>query len=341
MMNPARSLARQFLRRSPLTLLLVGLAVSGLDFALLCAAALRESVLYMDQGIGLLNNYGLLSTVIGNAFSLFVVKKYYECVSSIRSSEAVVDTKFIKPSLATLSNMIEMHGRAGFLVGGFILAGAIFWLGNVAFHIFGNPEIKWGHKVFDSTDHPLSFVASRVHNLYTYLLIMPFVGHVMIVTTCQLKQAIKFGSDKKALKYDLLNPDQRGGFGFVDNAHIAFNAVVALIYVQFTLHLLTFKMNPEHIIGYIILTVTLIGINWVFLGDIYAKIRTLRFESLNELKHRVFDEKLNFDVLKYCLEQKTSIFSTATVAIKTAGIIIPLIVKTWPYSQSIYQSLRK
>jgi hypothetical protein len=342
MRNPARALAKQFLDRNPVTLLLAGLIVSLLDFALLCAAAVRESVLRIDQGVGLLDNHGLLSTLIGNAFSLFIVKKYYECVRSMKKSEAVVNPKvIIDPSLSTLSSMIEMRdGRARFLIRGLIITGAIVWLANVAFHVFGNPEIKWGYKVFDSIDHPLSFVASRLHNLYTWLLIMPFVGHVMVVTTFQLRQVIKAASDKNALKYDLLNPDQRGGFGFIDNAHIAFNLVVALIYVQITLHFLTFRMNPEHIIGYIILTLALIGINWVFLGDIYAKIKALKFASLNELKHRVFDDKLNFDVLKYCLEQKTSIFSTATVAIKTAGFIIPLIVKAWPYTQRIYQSLR-
>jgi hypothetical protein len=41
--------------------------------------------------------------------------------------------------------------------------GTAFWLSNIGFHLFGNPEIRWGRKVFDSPDHWLSFLASRLH----------------------------------------------------------------------------------------------------------------------------------------------------------------------------------
>ena len=287
-------------------------------------------MLYIDQGVGLLNNYGLLSTVIGNAISLYVLKKYYDGVCSIRTSKAVVKVEFIEPSLSTLTAMIEMQGRYWLVMRRLVFIGALAWMVNVGFHLFGDPEVRWAHRVFDSLDHPLTFAASRFHNLYTWLLIMPFVGHVMIVTTFQLRRAISSASQANALKYDLLNPDQRGGFGFVDNAHIAFNVVVALIYIQTTLHIVTFeRMNADHIIVYSILTLALLGINWIFLGDIYAKIKVLRLEALNELKDRVFDDKLNFDVLKYCLEQKPSALSVETLAIKAAGLVIPGIVKLW------------
>lgn len=236
----------------------------------------------------------------------------------------------IESSLSTLTEMIKMRERYWLVMGRLVFIGALAWLANVAFHVFGNPEVRWGHKVFDSIDHPLSFTASRLHNLYTWLVIMPFVGHVMIVTTLQLRRAMRTAFWESALKYDLLNPDERGGFGFVDNAHIAFNVVAALVYVQITLHIETFeRMNAEHIIGYSILTLMLIGTNWIFLGDIYGKIKALRFESLNELKDRVFDDKLNFEVLKYCLEQKTRLVSVEAVAIKAAGIVIPAVIKLW------------
>lgn len=327
-MNPAWVVANQFLRRSPMILLVVGVAVSGLDFLLLYVAAAKESVLYIDQGVGLLDNLGLLSTVIGNAISLYVVRKYYDYVCSIRDNKAVVNTKVINPSLSRLRAMIRMHGRSMLVILILVAVGASVWTSNVVSHVLYDPQLRWGHKVFDSRDHPLTFAASRFHNLYTWLLIMPFVVHVMIVTTFQLRRMIATAYRKKALKYDLLNPDQRGGFGFVDNAHIAFNLIVALIYVQITMHTVTFeRMNADHRIGYFILTLTLIGINWVFLGDIYEKIKALRFESLSKLKERIFEDKLNFEVLKYCMEQKISAFSLETIAIKAAGIMIPLIAR--------------
>src|ERR1044071_208860 len=106
MMAPIRVLTNQFLRRSPMLLLIVGIAVSGLDFLLLYAAAAKESVLHLPQGVGLLDNLGLLSTVMGNAVSLYVVRKYYDYVCAIRDSDAVVNIRVIKPALSRLRVMI-------------------------------------------------------------------------------------------------------------------------------------------------------------------------------------------------------------------------------------------
>jgi len=328
MANPARALAKQFMRRNPMILLGVGIVVSVFDFLFLYMAAAKESVLYIDKGVGLLDNLGLLSTIIGNAISLYVVRKYYDYVCAIKVSKAVVNIKVIKPSLSRLRAMIGMQGRAVLIMLIGVVLGAYAWTSNVVSHVRYDPQIRWGHKVFDSPDHPLSFTASRLHNLYTWLLILPFVAHVMIVTTFQLRRMIAAACRKKGLRYDLLNPDRRGGFGFIDNAHIAFNFVVALIYVQVTMHIVTFeRMNPDHFVLYIFLTVALIGFNWLFLGDISVKIKALRFDSLNELKDRIFDHKLNFAVLKYCMEQKDSAFSLESIAIKVAGIIIPPLAK--------------
>jgi hypothetical protein len=325
--KPVRIVTKQFLCRSSMTLLGFGLVVSGIDSLFLYIAASREGVLHIDKGVGLLNNLGLISTVAGNAISLYAVRKYYDHVCAIRVSEAVVDIKPIKPALVRFTAMIRGHKRFLSILIILVVVGAALWTSNVMSHVLYDPQVRWGHKVFDSRDHPLSFIASRFHNLYTWLVILPFVVHVMIVTTFHLRRMITLAYEKKALKYDLLNPDERGGFRFVDNALTAFNLVVALIYVQITLHILTFeKINPDHAIGYGLLTVALIGINWFFF-DIYEKIKTLRFESLNELKDRIFDDKLNFDVLKYCMEQKSSLFPFETIAIKAVGIIIPPLAK--------------
>ena len=75
--NPLRALAQQFIYRSPMTLLAVGVAISMADFGILYAAAVREGVLRMSPGVGLLNNYGLFSTTVGNAVLLYTAKKYY------------------------------------------------------------------------------------------------------------------------------------------------------------------------------------------------------------------------------------------------------------------------
>lgn len=343
MVNPVRALAEQFVRRSPMTLLAFSIAFSLVDFAALYSAAAREGVLHISEGIGLLNNYGLFSTILGNAVFLYVAKKYYDSIYSMGTSKAVAKTAPIKKALSALTDMITMrreHRRWVYLM---IVVGAIAWLLNVKFHVIDNPEVKWGQKVFDSPDHPLTFIASRLHNLYTWLIVLPLLAHVMISTSIQLRRAIAAASREGALMYDLLNPDQRGGFGFVDKANIVFNVVAALVYLQITMHIETFeRMNAEHVISYFTLTVLLVMINRIFLGDIYATIKTLRLESLNEVKDKVYnDDQLSFEILKYCYERRVSALSIINFVIKASAIVIPGVLKLWPVGESIQRSLRK
>jgi hypothetical protein len=333
MLNPARALAKQMVRRSANTLLALGIAVSLVDFLVLYGAASKEGVLHVSDGIGLLNNYGLFSTIVGNAIFLYVAKNYYDSICSAKTSKAVVKAEPIESSLSTLTVMIEMEGRYQFLIYLLIIIGAAFWLSNVGYHVFGDPEIRWGHKVFDSTDHPLTFTASRLHNLFTWLVILPFLGHVVIYSSIQLRQTIAMASRQGALTYDLLNPDQRGGFAFVDKATIAFNVVIALVYIQITLHIGTFaKMNPEHVIAYLSLTLMLIGINRMFLNDIYGTISTLKHESLNKVKDNVLkDDKLSFEILKYCYERRISASSIVNFIINPGAIVVSGLIKFWPF----------
>lgn len=332
MVNPVRGLAEQFLRRSPTTLLAFAFVLSLVDFLALYAAAAKEGVLCVSGGIGLLNNYGLFSTIIGNAIFLYAARKYYDSVCSIRTSNAVVNTALINKSLSRLTAMIKMHRKHRFSMYLLVTIGALFWLSNVGFHVIGNPEVRWGHKVFDSPDHPLTFLASRLHNFYTWLIIMPLVGHVVIYSSVQLRQAIKIASRDGALTYDLLNPDKRGGFVFVDKAAIAFNVVIALVYIQVTMHVETFAtVNTEHFIAYIALTVLLVGINRMFLGSIYGTIKTLRLESLNEVKNKVYmNDKMSFEILKYCYEQRVSASSILNFMVNPGAIVVSGIVKIWP-----------
>jgi hypothetical protein len=311
----------------------MGLALSVFDFGTLYFAAESEGVLHIKGGIGLLNNFGLISTLVGNAVSLYLAKKYYEGVGSIRTSKAVIGSStYIEKELSVLGAMVKMRGRYRLLIYGFIVVGIMSWLSNVSGHIFDNPRVRWGHKVFDSPDHPFTFIASRLHNIYTWIIIVPFLAHVMIYCSFQLKKALKAASGEGALTYDVLNPDRRGGFAFVDNANILFNSVIALTYIQVTLHIETFeKMNPEHMIAYVTLTVILVIVNRLFLGDIYTTIKTLRLEALNKVKNKVYqDDKLSFEILKYCYERRLGFLSVANFVIKAAAIVIPGVVKAWP-----------
>ncbi|HXM49571.1 MAG TPA: hypothetical protein VN956_17140 [Pyrinomonadaceae bacterium] len=327
-----RYLVKQFLDQSPTALLGFGIAVSLIDSIALYGAAAKDDVLHITQGVGLLNNYGLFSTIAGNAISFYLARKYYDCVCSIRTSKAISKSAPVESSLSKLTTIIQLHGRYRFLLYGLATLGALCWLSNLGTHVFGNPEVRWGHKVFDSPDHPLSFFASRLHNFYTWLIIMPFVGHVIFFSSLQLKRAMAIATSQGAVNYDLLNPDQRGGFGFVDKANIVFNVIVVLVYIQITLHIETFaKMNTEHVIGYVILTLFLIGINRMFLGGIYGTIKTLRLKSLDRMKEKAYnDDKQSFEILKYCYERRTSTTSIVSFLINPGAIVVSGIIKLWP-----------
>jgi hypothetical protein len=331
MVNPARALAKQFVRRSPTTLLGIGVALSLVDFLAFYIATVRDGVLQISHGVGLLNHYGLFSTIIGNAISLYAVKKYYDGVCSIRDSKAVDDHEVVKKPLKDLKDMVELSGKYQLIMYFFLLLGTYFWASNFATHVFGDPAAKWGN-VFDTVDHPWSFVVSRLHNFYSWMIIMPLTVHVMICSSIQLKRAMSIALSKGVLTYDLLNPDQRGGFGFVDRSLLAFNVISALVYVEVTMHIQTFaRLNIEHIVDYVILTLLLIGVNRMFFADMYATIKRLRLESLNKVKEKVFkNDELSFEILKYCYERRVRTLSVANFLVQASAIAIPGIVKFWP-----------
>ncbi|HKP46779.1 MAG TPA: hypothetical protein VJT50_09275 [Pyrinomonadaceae bacterium] len=331
MVNPARVLAKQFIRSSPTTLLGIGVAVSLIDFAAFYAAAAKDGVFYIDRGIGLFTHYGLFSSLLGNAVSWYAAKKYFDGVCSIRISKAVVNSAVIEKPLEDLKDMVELRGKYQRIMYSFFLLGTYFWASNVGIHIFGDPLAKWG-QVFDNADHRWSFLVGRLHNIYSWMIVMPFVAHVVIWSSLQLRQTMKIASDKSVLSYDLLNPDQRGGFGFIDNSLFAFNIVVALVYVEIALHNETFgRLNLEHIVDYIILTGLLIGINRMFFANMYATIRKLRVRSLNRLKDEVFrNNQLSFEILKYCYQPRIRTLSVANFLVQATAIAIPGIIKYWP-----------
>jgi hypothetical protein len=324
MANPARALSKQFVRRSPTTLLGIGIALALVDLVTLYTAASWEGVLYISQGVGLLNHYGIFSTILGNAISLYAAKKYYEGVCSIRDSKAVVDRAVVEKPLKELTTMIELCGKYRYIMYFLVVLGTLFLVSNAAIHVFGNPVARWG-LVFDSLDHPWSFVGGRLHNVYTWVFIMPFVVHVVICSSIQLRRAMAVASNKGALQYDLLNPDQRGGFGFIDNSLLAYNVIAALVYIEITMHIETFsRLNLEHVFDYLILTALLVGVNKMFFADMYAAVRRLRLESLNRVKDEVFkNNSLSFEILKYCYERRIRTLSVANFLIQAGTIAAP------------------
>jgi hypothetical protein len=328
--NPARAAAKLFVRLSPIKLLGIGVGLALIDFIAIYLAAARDGVLQIEQGVGLFNHYGLFATIFGNAISLYAAKKYYDGVCSISSSKAVVDNVVVQEPLDELSAMVELHGKYKFFRY-LLLLGVLFWLANIGVQVLGDSVAKWG-LVLDSKEHPWSFVVGRLHLFYSWIIIMPFVAHVMICSSIQLRKALTAAERQSVLKYDLLNPDQRGGFGFIDKSLLAFNILIALVYVEVTLHIETFsRLNVEHIVDYAILTLLLVGINKMFFADMYATVKKLRIDALNKVKDEVFrNDTLSFEILKYCYERRIRPLSVANFLIQASAIAVPGVIKFWP-----------
>jgi hypothetical protein len=144
---------------------------------------------------------------------------------------------------------------------------------------------------------------------------------------------VKFAIEKEALQYDLLNPDHRGGFLFIEKAHVLFNVLIAVAYVQITLHIGTFeRMNVEHYLTYGLATLLLIGGNRIFLGDVYSKIDRVRTEALNKTKENVYkNDALSFEILKYCYEHRSNHFSLLNFVTKATAIAVSIGPKLLPF----------
>jgi hypothetical protein len=333
MVNPMKAALDQFVKTSPTMLLGAGIAVSLLDFLVLYGAAVHDRVLNVPGGIGLFQDYGLFSTLIGNAVFIYLARAYYNAVRSFRNSNAVINDRPVSQALSVLTAMIRMKRQYRFLIYMFIVIGSAAWVSNTAFQVFGNPEIRWGHKVFDSPDHMLTFLASRAHNVYTWMFIYPILAHVVLYTFVQLRWGVLEAARQRALRYDVLNSDHRGGFAFVEKAHIAFNLIVALAYIQVTIHIETFsRMNAEHLLTYIALTMLLIGVNRTFLSDMYTTLNDLKLEALNKVKDKALNgDNLSFEILRYCYERRVDTFGILNVLIKAGAIAVSVGVKLLPW----------
>jgi|ERR1700674_350731 len=339
MRDPLKLLAAGFARSSPVILLAAGIFVSVLQLVTFFGAARLEGTLFIKNGVGLLNNYGLLSTLVGNAVLPYLARLYYEYVCVFAESKAIKRAGVINDGLSKLKSMILLQGRFRFALYGLIFIGFAFWSANTSIHTFGDVEAHWGHKVFDSVDHPMGFYLNRLNNFYTWMIVLPFCGHVMIFCTIQLVRTVTAAADRKAVIYDLLNPDRCGGFVSIEQAHVVLNLVIAIVYIQITLHTGTFvRMNAEHTIAYAAATLVLLFGNTMFLGSIYQRVKKLRLDALNERKKRVYrNDALSLEILKFFYEHRRSRFMAVNFATKAVAIAVPALVKVAP---ALFESSR-
>jgi hypothetical protein len=331
MRSPLKRFAVQFVEQNPLVLLLGGTAISLLASTVLFSVARHEGVLRIRGGVGFLQNYGLLSTLLANAVLPYLTRLYYDQVGAISRSAITVHGSVIQKEMLALNAMVKLEGEYARMLYFFIFIGLTFCISNASLHILGNSELRWGF-VFDSLAHKGSFLVNRINNVYTWALLIPFCGYVVIVSSIQLARAIRKSAQDQSIKYDLLNPDRHGGFASVERTHVIFNLLLAIVYLQIVLYTTTFStVNFEHVLSYIGITLVFLFGNNLFLGDTYRQIKRLKVEALNACKDRVYSgDNLQFQILKYCYDHRPSLFSAVNLATKAVTVIISLAVKLAP-----------
>ncbi|MGT2435830.1 hypothetical protein ACU4GH_08140 [Bradyrhizobium betae] len=313
-------------------LLGIGLFISVAQFVTFYAAARSEGVLVIRGGVGFLNNLGLLATICANAVLPYLVRQLYENAVAFADSRAVKNRSIIDDGNANLRAIILHEGRYRFAGYGLVFVGFAFWTANTGIHLLGNAQEHWGHKVFDSIDHPIDFCLNRLNNVYAWMIVLPLCSYVAIFSAAQLVKSVDVATHQGALAYDLLNPDRCGGFASVERAHLITNVILAVLYVLIALHTETFaRMNPEHALAYAAATLVLLFGNTIFIGSIGRHVRKLRTAALNEQKDRVYkNDALSLEILKFYYDHSRTRFQFGSILTKAVAIGIPAILKAAP-----------
>lgn len=331
---------RWFTESSPLTILIVSTLIAVIEAAGLYFAARQDGVLYMENGVGLFQHPGMASNLIGNALLPFLARLYYSYAFSVESKELYMSNADITADVLRFKKIINLEkpelsilGRTWGFSTLYIMAfiGLVFWASNTSFHVYGMVLEHWGTLAFDTTNHPWSFVANRINNFYTWLIVYPVCIHVFIWATSCINRVLQKASEEKIATYDLLNPDRCGGFCAFEGASVTFVIAIAIGYVQLAMHTGTFQFNTEHLLGGLIATILLLWGNSMFLGRGYAIIKKLKTAALNEQKEKVYaGEALSLDVIKYFNDTYEKGFYIANFAVKVSAILISVGTKLLP-----------
>lgn len=307
MVDPLKGLARGYIRRSPQTWLIVTALIAVLQGLLFLYAGMRDGVLLIPGGIGLLQNYGLWANLAGNVAFAYFARKYYAEVVSISSADVIEKTDGIRSEISKLTSMACAEGRYRYLLYIFSFIGLSFWLSNTSLHVFGFSEIHWGHQVFDSPAHPWSFVLNRINNFYTWVVLLPVCGHVFITSSIGLHRTFQAAVADGVAQYDILNPDKSGGYLFVENARLYFNIVLAVLYLDVSMHTGTFRViHFDHMVSYAAATLLLLFGNVMVFRRISEGIGTLKNTAANSRKQKAYaNDPLSFEILKYLYELRS------------------------------------
>lgn len=323
-----------FNRTSSEKMLLLGIFIASTFFVIFLVTAHFENVLYIENGVGFVENYGLIAALICDALLFFLTKKYLAACELVYEKSSFGHIDRIQIAKNKLKNTIYLKTPEKFALLFFVLLGVIALSSNIALHIGGDVSKHWNGDVFDSLAHPYSFGLNKAFSFYSWCLVIPFCGFVALASTQFLGSTADAIYDSVDAHYDLLNSDNAGGFGQIRYAVMFFNLGIVLVYLQITLYMVTFSgLNWRQLIAYMLATLALLAANFIFFSRIERVIHKKRNEALDLVKSQAYDgDRLKFDILRYYLEEfsRKSLqrrLSLFVLTLKSVAIIIPPVIK--------------
>lgn len=315
-------------------LLIFGVLVATLfGFAFVWIATI-ENVLFIENGVGLLQNYGLFAAILGDAVLFFLTKKYFDCCRHIARHGQFGRNREVKRAAIELLAECRLRTDRRFAYLFFVLLGVLALAGNISLHAFGYVDRNWHGDVFDSLRHPYSFALNKIFSFYSWCVVFPICGYVALITTIRLSEMIAAIGKDHSIEYDLLHPDNAGGFASVQLATAYFNIGVVLAYLQIALYTVTFRsVNVHQLLAYGLTTFALLAANFMIFGRVDRAITEKKRAALAKTKDRAYQgDSLSFEIFRYYVDvfSRKSLqrrLSLAILSLKSAAIALPPILK--------------
>ena len=129
-----------------------------------------------------------MANLVANAILPCLVKIYHHKVMKIFEAGTVERQKNVVKEFNKQVSILLLKGRYISIYYIYLTFALIGWGYNLGHHVFSDPAVHWGSEVFDSVDHPVSFIANRWHGFYTLFIIFPLLLHSFIFSTMTLKK---------------------------------------------------------------------------------------------------------------------------------------------------------
>lgn len=231
---------------SPLHLAILGLFVAAMEAGLLFAAATYEDTLFIPEGVGLLQNYGVFSSLFGDVLIVMLARLCFAQVVlqlNGRSSGFQVRRRRLREELRA---HLTLQTRLRFVLYFACLVGFLFGLYNIGVHLLGDPKAVWaGDGFFDESANPLGFAANRLNGFISWAVVLPVAAFFCAVTFYMFYRIADQGPRGGAF-YDETHPDDFGGFFPLVRAKVFYSIGLSVVFFQIAAHVVTFDASAHH-----------------------------------------------------------------------------------------------